>query len=84
MNPDQFRAAYRRLQRLDERLTYKVRPRSGAGGFSRPSHEQLDDRVRDLANFTVELKEILDDMFQAIAAKPGPPQPPGAEPGESE
>ena len=68
MDPARFKAAYDRLQALDERLTYRVRPRAGA--FSRPTHEQLEERFRDLANYTVEIKEILADLFQAIAAKP--------------
>jgi hypothetical protein len=69
MDPDRFRAAYQRLQSLDERLSYKVRPRSHAT-LSRATQEQLEDRVRDLAEYTLELKEIMDDMFQAIAAAP--------------
>ncbi len=70
MDPERFRAAYRRLQSLDERLTYKLRPRSRAS-LSRPRHEELDDRVKDLADYTIEMKEILDELFQAIAASPG-------------
>lgn len=69
MDPDRFRAAYQRLKSLDERLTYKVRPRAHAT-LSRASQEQLETRVRDLAEYTVELREIMDDMFKAIAAAP--------------
>ncbi len=69
MDPERFRAAYQRLQNLDERLAYKVRPRSHAS-LSRASHEQLEDRVRDLAEYTLELKDVMDEMFQAIAAAP--------------
>jgi hypothetical protein len=69
MDPDRFRTAYQRLQSLDERLTHKVRPRSHTT-LSHATHEQLEGRVRDLAEYTLELKEILDDMFQAIAAAP--------------
>ena len=69
MDPDRFRAAYQRLQNLDERLTHKVRPRSHTT-LSRATHEQLEGRVRDLADYTLELKEIMDDMFQAVAAAP--------------
>lgn len=75
MDPDRFRAAYQRLQSLDERLSYKVRPRSHRT-FAHATHEQLEERVRDLADYTLELKEIMDDMFQAIAAAP-----PGAKTG---
>ena len=69
MDPDRFRAAYQRLQSLDERLSYKVRPRSHRS-FGHATHEQLEERVRDLADYTLELKEVMDDMFQAIAAAP--------------
>jgi hypothetical protein len=67
MDPDRFRDAYQRLQNLDERLTHKVRPRLHTS-FGRASQEQLEDRLRDLADYTLELKEIVDDMFKAIAA----------------
>jgi len=69
MDPDRFRAAYQRLQSLDDRLTHKVRPRSHRT-FGRATHEQLEERVRDLAEYTLELKEVMDEMFQAIAAAP--------------
>ena len=74
MDPDRFRAAYQRLQNLDERLSYKVRPRSHRS-FGHATHEQLEDRVRDLAEYTLELKEIMDEMFQAIAAAPAAAKP---------
>ncbi len=76
MDPKRFQDAYRRLQNLDERLTHKVRPRSRTS-LSHATHEQLEDRVRDLAEYTLELKEIMDDMFQAIAAAPAPAAPAG-------
>jgi C4-dicarboxylate-specific signal transduction histidine kinase len=68
MNPERFREAYGKLQALDDRLTHRVRPRSST---SRLTAEQVEDRMRDLATYTVELKEIVDELFQAIAAKPG-------------
>lgn len=66
MNADQFKEAYVRLQLLDERLTHRVRPRGGS--LTRPSLDQLEEKVRELAEYTVEMKEILDDLFRAIAA----------------
>lgn len=68
MNPERFREAYGKLQALDDRLTHRVRPRTSG---SRLSTEQIEDRMRDLASYTIELKEVLDELFQAIAAKPG-------------
>lgn len=75
MDPQRLKAAYEKLKLLDERLTYKVRPRSG-GPLTRPSHEQLEATVRDLATYTVELKEVVEELFVAIASRP--PAPPGA------
>jgi hypothetical protein len=69
MDPDRFRAAYQHLQTLDERLSYRVRPRSHRS-FAHATQEQLEERMRDLAEYTLELKEIMDEMFQAIAAAP--------------
>jgi hypothetical protein len=68
MDPKRFRDAYSRLQLLDERLTYKIRPRGM--GAARASVEQVEDRLRDLAAFSIELKEILEALFVALGSKP--------------
>ncbi len=67
MDPQRLKDAYQKLQQLDERLTYKIRPK--AGSMSRPSTEQLDQGMRELASYTVELKEVLQELFLAIAGK---------------
>lgn len=69
MDPQRLKDAYQKLQLLDERLTYKVRPKSGAT-LSRPTSEQLEQNLRDLATYTVELKEVVQELFLAIAGKP--------------
>lgn len=69
MDPKRLKKAYNQLQALDERLTYRVRPRSG-GGLSRPGIEQVDERLRDLANYTVELKEIVQELILAVGTRP--------------
>jgi hypothetical protein len=68
MDPQRLKDAYQKLQMLDERLTYKVRPKPG-GAMTRPNPEQLEQSLRDLASYTVELKEILQEFFLAIAGK---------------
>ncbi|HVS13368.1 MAG TPA: hypothetical protein VMV46_05575 [Thermoanaerobaculia bacterium] len=68
MDPKRFREAYTKLQLLDERMTYKLRPR--AMGASRATLEQVEDRFRDLSAYTIELKEVLDALFVAISSKP--------------
>lgn len=66
MDPERFRVVYERLQSLHEASTYKVRPKTS---LHRPSLEDLDQRSRDLATYTVELREIVAELMQAIAAK---------------
>jgi hypothetical protein len=72
MDPQRLKDAYQKLQLLDERLTFKVRPRSGS--LSRPTPEQMDQSLRDLASYTVELKEVVQELFLAIAGKPKGPE----------
>ena len=69
MDPQRLKEAYQKLQTLDERLTHKVRPKSG-GSLTRPSTEQLEQNLRDLASYTVELKEVVQELFLSIAGKP--------------
>ena len=66
MDSNRFRSAFETLQALDERMTYKVRMKPGT---SRMTTEQLEDRCRDLAAYTIELKEIVNELFLAIAGK---------------
>src|SRR5947199_7901374 len=70
MDPQRLKDAYQKLQSLDERMTHKVRPRPG-GPLVRPSLEQLEIAHRDLANYTLELKEVVQELFLSIAGKPG-------------
>ncbi|HEX7182393.1 MAG TPA: hypothetical protein VF756_11160 [Thermoanaerobaculia bacterium] len=72
MDPQRLKDAYQQLQALDDRLTHKVRPRPG-GALVRPTPEMLEQNLRDLATYTVELKEVVQELFLAIAGKPKPP-----------
>ncbi|HEX6203719.1 MAG TPA: hypothetical protein VF100_12000 [Thermoanaerobaculia bacterium] len=78
MDPQRLKSTYEQLRALDERLTHKVRPRPG-GTLVRPDLERLEERHRDLAAYTVELKEIVAELILAIASRPAPPggQAPG-------
>ena len=69
MDRNRFKKAYQRLERLDERLTYRIRPRD-RGSLSQARPEQIESKIRDLATFTLELKEVMNDLFVAIASKP--------------
>lgn len=68
MDPNRFKEAYAKLEVLDDRLTYKVRSRAQGRGTS---PEQLDERLRDVAEFVLELKDVMREMMLAIASKPG-------------
>jgi hypothetical protein len=74
MDPQRLKDTYQKLQSLDERMTHKVRPARG-GALLRPSSEQLETAMRDLAAYTVELKEVVQELILSIASKPGPPAP---------
>jgi hypothetical protein len=71
MDPQRLKEAYQKLQVLDDRLTHRVRPKAG-GSMMRPSPEQLEQSLRDLATYTVELKEVVEELFLSIAGKPRP------------
>jgi hypothetical protein len=73
MDPQRLKETYQKLQTLDDRLTHKVRPRAG-GALVRPSADQLEQSLRDLAQYTIELKEVVAELILAIGTKPqGPP-----------
>jgi hypothetical protein len=69
MDPQRLKNAYEKLQVLDDRMTHKVRPRPG-GALVRPSPEQLELALRDVAVYTVELKEIVHELILAIGSRP--------------
>jgi glyoxylase-like metal-dependent hydrolase (beta-lactamase superfamily II) len=70
MDRERLKESYERLRLLDERLTYKVRPGHGRGiaPMLRPSADQLAERLGDLAEYTVELRAIVEELFGALGA----------------
>ena len=68
MDPNRLKQAYQQLESLDERLSYKVRPRGSMS--SSPSVDQVDAKLKDLANFTLELKDIVREFMLAFASRP--------------
>lgn len=73
MDSKRFHEAFERLQALDEIATYKVRPKAGA--MRRLNIDQLAEQQRDLADYTINLKEILNELFQSIATPTTPAAP---------
>ncbi|MDA8017813.1 MAG: hypothetical protein MPN21_10230 [Thermoanaerobaculia bacterium] len=68
MDPQQMKEAYQRLEALDDRLSYKVRPKKHS--MVQPSPDQINAHLNDLADFSLELKEILRDFMLSFAKKP--------------
>jgi hypothetical protein len=69
MDPKKFKEAYQRLESLDDRMSHKIRPRSRS--MAGVTADQLEDKMQDLAKYTLEIKEVVRDLFLAIAAQPG-------------
>lgn len=69
MDPQRVKEVYERLEALDDRLGHRLRNRGGGPG--RLSLEQVEDRMRDLTAYTTELRDLVRDLIQAIAARPG-------------
>ncbi len=65
MDANRLKEAYQRLEALDERLRYKVKPRSST--MTSPSVDQVDAKLRDLAAYTLELKDVMRDFMLAFA-----------------
>jgi len=82
VDPDRLKQAYAKLRYLDERLTYKVRPRTG-GSLTRPSLDQIEEQHRVLATYTVELKEVLQELIVAIGSRPKAPATGSEDDGEA-
>jgi hypothetical protein len=69
MDPARFKEAYARLELLDDRLTYRIREKS-VRHRGVASVEGLDERVRDVAEYLLELRDIVRELMLAIAGKP--------------
>ncbi|HEX9735760.1 MAG TPA: hypothetical protein VGG06_27690 [Thermoanaerobaculia bacterium] len=70
MDPNRLKEAYQQLESLEDRLAYKIRPRTES--MITPTVEHVDAKLRDLAAFTLELKDIVREFMLAFAkAKSG-------------
>jgi hypothetical protein len=57
-----------RLDLLDERLGYRLRGRGGS--LSTPTVDQLDKRCSEVAEYVVEMKEILRELLRTLDGRP--------------
>lgn len=67
MDAAKLQSVYQRLDHLDDRLTHRIRPRQPSN-MGRLNPQQLENRVKDVSEFTVELKEIVRDLVEALRA----------------
>lgn len=70
MDPNRLKEAYQQLESLEDRLSYKIRPRSES--MITPTVEHVDAKLRDLATFTLELKDIVREFMLSFAKPKGP------------
>jgi hypothetical protein len=70
VDPQRFKDTYGRLELLDDRLTYRIRERNlrARGGAT---VENVDERLREMGEYLLELKDIVRELMLSIAGKPG-------------
>ena len=66
MDPAKLQAVYQRLDMLDDRLSHRVRPRQPVN-MGRLTPQLMEERLRDLSEFSIELKDIVRDLLRSIA-----------------
>lgn len=65
MDAAKLKHVYDRLDVLDDRLTHRVRPRQPAN-MGRLNPQLMEERVKDLSDYTVELKEIVRELVESL------------------
>ncbi len=66
MDPQRIKDVYERLEVLDDRLGHRLRARS----TSRATLEQLEEKVRDLVEYTSDLRQLVRDLVIGISSRP--------------
>lgn len=69
MDAEKIVAAQARLQDLEETKSWIIRA-STERGLIRPTVDDVEKRLRDLAEYTLEVESILRDLLDAIASPP--------------
>lgn len=73
MDPKRLKDVHDRLESLDDRLSYRLRARSSGPG--RATVEQIEDRLRDVTEYTLELRTLVYDMLMGLVGKSDPEPP---------
>ncbi|MBP7586724.1 MAG: hypothetical protein KBA72_02140 [Thermoanaerobaculia bacterium] len=68
MDPKRLKDVHDRLESLDDRLSYRLRARSAGPG--RASLEQIEDRLRDVTEYALELRTLVMDLLLGLVGKP--------------
>lgn len=68
MDGPKLKEVYERLELLDDRLGHRLRARAGP---SRLTAEQLEDRLKDVIEYTSELSELVRDLVLCFAKPQG-------------
>ena len=68
MDPKRLKDVHDRLESLDDRLSYRLRARNTRPG--RASLEQVEDRLRDVTEYTLELRTLVLDLLLGLVGKP--------------
>jgi hypothetical protein len=68
MDPKRLKDVHDRLESLDDRLSHRLRSRSAGPG--RASLEQVEDRLRDVTEYTLELRTLVLDLLLGLVSKP--------------
>ena len=69
MDAPTLKDVYERLELLDDRLGHKLRSRPGP---SRLTAEQLEDRLKEVVEYTSELRELVRDLVLCFARPQAP------------
>lgn len=69
MNAEKLKEVHARLEALDDRLGHRIRAR---GGPSRATLEQVEDKLRDVAEYASELRELVHEFLLAFATRKPP------------
>jgi len=57
-----------RLDLLDERLAFKLRGRGAS--YASPTADQVDKRCSEVAEYVLELKDILRELLRSLDGRP--------------
>jgi hypothetical protein len=64
MDSQKLKEVYERLELLDDRLGHRLRARPGP---ARQSVEQLEDRLKEVVEYTTELRDLVRDLVLCFA-----------------